>query len=521
MNKTKRNNWIFVGLLLSVTFLYNWHNSYNRGPFSIHQWRQADCLSITTNYYQDNLPFLEPEIHWMDDYGNSRTVSEFPIIYYSVAQIWKITGKHYFVYRILVAFLVLTGLFYLFRLCNDLLKDPFWASIIVLFLFSSPLLAYYGNNFIANTPAFGLAMIASFHLYRFYKYHENRRLYFAAFFFLLGGLIKITALFGMLATIPAFSFLLLKSIRERRFSIHTFLPLILLGVGILTWYSYARSYNQVNIRGVFLQDLLPIWEIGSQKINEIRQLFFENIIKHYFDRVALSFLFVALLYIFYRWRRVNRFLMSVLITSMLGVVGFIMLFYQVFDVHDYYLINMLIFIPIVLITFFELLLRKNAKLLAKKWMKGLAVCIVLFLLYRGAVFTRMRYKTNDPIVTSSFYQNDEMINWLHWHYSKTMSSLEHIEPYLESIGIKKNDRVISLPDNSINISLYLMNRKGVTQYGWMPSTEIDRISYFKSIGIRYLVINDPEFLNKPFIQPYINNKIGQYGNVSIYKIQAD
>jgi hypothetical protein len=38
--------------------------------------------------------------------------------------------------------------------------------------------------------------------------------------------------------------------------------------------------------------------------------------------------------------------------------------------------------------------------------------------------------------------------------------LREVEPYLRSLGIKPDDKVISLPDFSFDITLYFMNQVG-------------------------------------------------------------
>ena len=40
-------------------------------------------------------------------------------------------------------------------------------------------------------------------------------------------------------------------------------------------------------------------------------------------------------------------------------------------------------------------------------------------------------------------------------HEKIYKDLEDITPYLRSLGIERTDKVISLPDGSFNISLYL------------------------------------------------------------------
>jgi len=62
-----------------------------------------------------------------------------------------------------------------------------------------------------------------------------------------------------------------------------------------------------------------------------------------------------------------------------------------------------------------------------------------------------------------------------------------------------------------------MNQKGCTEYG-LFGPDGDRIQQFIKSGTKYLIINDPGFLNTDYIQPFITNKIGEYKNVQIFEL---
>ena len=79
---------IFFALFVFLSWFYGLFDTMDRGPYSQHQWRQVDCLSITENYYQNNLPFLEPEMHWQGEGESGKAISEFPILYYAVGKMW-------------------------------------------------------------------------------------------------------------------------------------------------------------------------------------------------------------------------------------------------------------------------------------------------------------------------------------------------------------------------------------------------------------------------------------------------
>ena len=163
MNKYK--NLIFILLFILVSFLYKLQISIKYPPSSIHQWRQADALSITKNYFEEGMNFFEPKIHFQASI-EGKAVGEFPVIYYINSAIWKVTGQNYVTVRLLNLSIVFLGLFFLFKLCERYLNNLFFSLFIPLFLFSSPLFGYYSNNFLVNLPAVCILFIGWFYFYK-------------------------------------------------------------------------------------------------------------------------------------------------------------------------------------------------------------------------------------------------------------------------------------------------------------------------------------------------------------------
>ena len=90
---------IFICLLLVFGYFYDFHKIISLEPQSIHAWRQSDCVSFALNYCMEDRGLLEPSIHFIGGNDNGKTVSEFPIVYYTIGKIWRITGQHEFIYR--------------------------------------------------------------------------------------------------------------------------------------------------------------------------------------------------------------------------------------------------------------------------------------------------------------------------------------------------------------------------------------------------------------------------------------
>jgi hypothetical protein len=75
-----------------------------------------------------------------------------------------------------------------------------------------------------------------------------------------------------------------------------------------------------------------------------------------------------------------------------------------------------------------------------------------------------------------------------------------------------------MADASINISLYLMDQKGYTKYGYARFSDKERIDFAINQGCRYLILSNENLKQSVGIEAYLTNKIGQYQNISIYSL---
>ncbi|MEI7661348.1 MAG: glycosyltransferase family 39 protein [Bacteroidota bacterium] len=513
---------LFFALLLAVSLFYGYHDILFARPGFHHIWRQTDCLSITMNYFCDNRDFFRPAINWVGDKGG-RTISEFPIIYFTVAQLWKVFGFHEFIYRLIDVLLVFTGLFSLYRFSREFLADTFWALLIPFFLFSSPILAYFTNNFLADAPALGIVITACYLYWRGFREQSNKWYYLSFLLFLLAGLLKISSLIVFIALfILQLYYVVFRRGEKNWFSrLFRLWPYMVVSVLIFAWYDYAGNYNSHNLNGFFLHGILPIWGIDAAARQEVWKSFMKTLIPNFFTVPALVFVMALFVSMFIFIKKINRYFLFLSLLIFIGSIGFIILFYQVFNVHDYYLTNLLIFIPLPVIAILDLLRRQYPAVFHSLVLKTVAVAAVLVLLYIGAVNTRMRYFPRQAFVQKNLVVNKkEISDWIMWSdYCGTyFNAFKTITPYLRSIGIKRDDLVYSTPDGTINVTLYLMDQKGFSDFYIGGISEDQRMEKVKELGVRYLIINDTSICRKPFLAPYLHHKVGAYKNVVIYDL---
>ncbi len=505
-----RQNWIFAGLLLLVAVL-NWYpkTTFCR-PGYVHRWRQADCASITYNYYQKGMHFFEPEVHGYVSNGftnGKAATSEVPTLYYGVAALYKIFGFHEFIYRLLTGLICLLGLFYLFKTIRLLTGDFLWAAMGSLILFTSPVLAYYGNNYLSNAPAFFVVLIAWFFGVSYFRSRQKRHLWVALSLFLLAGTFKITALISffslsgvfLLERIKVFSFTGNRPplLAHRRIWMAGTL-IILLAIG--GWVLYARQYNLINDTQHFSTRTFPIWKMTPDQRQTVWERVRDSWAKQYFHisyRYALAGMYLFTL-VFYK--RASRWIHGVTAFLLLGMAVYVGLQFDTFRDHDYYTINL--FIVPVFVQFNFLLTLKNR-----------------FPVWFGSLYLKLVFAI--LLAVNVVHAHNEVYNryWALPEYFHSYTGLHDIEPYLDSIGITREHTLLSVTDDS-QASFYLMNRNGVPNYcGWMK--EPKDIQRFVDAGIEYLLVIGNKELYNPLWQEFIQDKAGQWKDVYLYHLHKD
>ena len=516
----KRPNLLFVSVFSVLFFLYNFHGTIGLKPQSMHTWRQADCLSFVQNYYERDIPFLEPQMLRMSKDGNFSMISEFPIIYYTVGKLWKLFGKHEFIHRGINLLIVYLGLFYLFRMLRDFLKSTFWALFIAVILFTSPILTFYSNNFLANAPAFGFVLIGWSHFYKYHDGHKLKHLIYCCLLFVLAGLLKITALlsFGIIGIVLLYRFLRGKGVRS---IVSKFKELIVYTLSLLivfTWYKYSIYYNESTSANAFLQGILPFWELNTTERTEILHSFNRWVLPQFFPRTLTYFIVVLSVLMLFMKNKFTSFFYYGNIVLLIGVGAYFLLFFQVFDVHDYYLVNLLVFPLFVSVAWISTSIVRGW-FGSGVWVKRLALLPLFLSVWYGTAQYRIRYN-NDVIVRAS-HDFISGVNrgtwfWIQGQQKDVFSALEDITPMLRSRGIISDDLIISPDDYTINRSLYLIEQRGVTGYG----VSIDNVDDYLKLGVKYFLFYDATKGNQEVYKYYLGDLVLHHKNVVLYKVKS-
>ena len=522
-NKKHVPIYVFLIISIGLFFLMGYQEVAMKGPFSRHMYRQSDSYAFALNYYYENNKLFEPSVLFELEDKGGKTASEFPVLYYFSAKIWKLTGLTPLVPRLMNLIILFIGLFYLYKLSYEILQDHFWSFLVSFLMFSSPLLGYYGFNFIPNIPALGFALIAT---YYYYKYHTSSKVHFlilATLLFAIGALLKISSLFVFLAINAVFFLQNIRRIKQQRKAILIQLgSVIFVFVMVLSWYIFSKNYNARNADGLFRQDIIPIWNLSSEHIQKILDVAYTNTIIYFLNPFALILLGGLLTTSFVLWRKTNTTLLLMTSTIFLGIMVFILLFFEAMDAHEYFLIDATVIIPAIILTFLSTMKGLSLKVFNSGITKSFAFVLLILSLNYSVVITRNHFNPKDKMVTDNIplpKRVQDYWDYCYWDWELHRGKFEGITPYIRSLGIKFDDKVISIPDESPNITLTLLQQKGFTDYHYWNNYEgVKRTERKIELGAKYMILQGDENLLRDDVAPFIRNQIGEYNGIKIYKL---
>lgn len=522
-NKKHIPIYLFLAISIGLFFLMGYQEVATRGPFSRHAYRQSDSYAFALNYFYTDSKFLEPSILFVLEDKGSKAVSEFPILYFISAKIWTLTGVTPLVPRLMNLVILFLGLFFLYKLSNEILKDHFWALLVSLFMFSSPLLGYYSFNFIPNIPALGLALIAS---YYYYKYHNTSQIHFlilSTILFSLAALIKISSLFAFIAINAVFLFQNIRQIKKNQKALLIQLSsVIFLFAVIFSWYAFAIDYNSKNLEGLFRQEIIPIWDLSPGRIQKIMETAYTGTVIYFYNPIALIALATLFITSIVVWKKTNKTILLTSIILFLGLVMFILLFFDAMDIHEYFLIDITIIIPAIILTFLTTLKNLSLTLFNSKFARYFSLILLLLVMNYNLAITRIHYDPHNKIVTNNIplpQRVQKYWNWLYWDWEVNYKCYEGIVPYLRSLGIKFEDKVISIPDETPNVTLTLVNQKGFTDYHYSVNYEGSKSTERKiELGAKYMIVQGEKSLLRDDVAPFIKNQIGEYHGIKIFRL---
>ena len=473
---------LFVAAALALALLYDYPRVAGYGPVSLHYWRQSDGASIALSYYENGMRFFEPQMHHAAG-GDHHAVGEFPVLYYAIAALYHLFGPEDAVFRIVNFLILLTGLYLFFRVLLDLYENTWMALFPPLLLLTSPLIAFYGFNFLPNTTALGTLLMAVYAYYRFVQTQRAGWYYLAVGAALLTGLLKVSMLIPALAWGGAA--VLCKLFDRRRWAawFPSWGPL--LGGGLLVlgavaaWYGWAGRYNAAhNASHMFLISPTPIWDMDPDYRRWTTEHLTLEQYRMYFTATTLKVLAVLGGVLLLLPCRVPLPVYLLLLFTAIGSACFLVLFYNQLAIHHYYIIDLLP-LPLLIVSLSLWMVHRYFP----GWKRrALLYFPLLFLLATnaGAADQQMEayYEPGGEYIPPRFV---------------TLNKRGELGAFLQAHGIHYPEQAVVVPEISPNVALYYLNLRG-----WNVGTKVDdaAIRQFAEWGAQYLVILKPEYLDE-------------------------
>ena len=487
-----------------------WEHAFDP-PYSIHEWRQRDALSQTLRYLEPGRGFFEPAMHFQHSDGGSGA-GEFTGLYYLNAQLWNVLGRPIpWTLRLTQGLSLLLGLLALAAALRNWTCSwsvGAWAAWAVLV---SPLMQFYGVNYLVN-PTGLMAVFGAWWMWSRSERSGSRSLWWAggaALLLMIAGWLRPTMLLGGAPLLVRWW-----SGRTLRSGAAFALGgVVVLGVG--AWVFWAKSYNEAHHSVYFLTTLRPLW--STPNIHEVWESLVTVRLQEVFHLHVrwLGAVLIALT----AWRSRRHWgadgLAFVLTSS--GAAAYGVLWFKNLDVHDYYLLELLMVVP--LLAAWGHRVSKKAR-----WRKAMVALLALASIYQmghSIARNRMKWGQTDGWLVEQFVPKGEREEW-RWYHADRRSRLEpllELPGKMKEWGVPDDAWVLSLPDGSPNITLTLLNRFGFTGLYENDLHAGERVAWAASRGADFLVINKAEILEAGDWGPWLTDEVGRHGGVVVYDLR--
>lgn len=509
-------------LLIVLFFVYGLGIHFFDCVLPIHEWRKTDSLSFALNY-EKGASFFSPETNFISDAGNRNAAAEFPIIYYFIGNIWRIFGHFDWIAKLISIATLFTSISLFSKVTNHFFRNQTKTLLFAGIMFSSPVLIYYSDTLLPNVYSFAFLLFASYFLFRFFTEHKNIFLACFGLFLTLALLIKITVLIAVLSFSGAAFFYFL--IHEKNlFSRHLKSFLTLLSVFLIAvfatyfWYTYAIEYNSKHHSVIFSTTIRPIWEVDAARRKEIWDIIWKYQLDMLFHHYAMIPCLIVVVVLTIK-KKVAPYLLWIIGIGLIGIFAYFILWFWVFDVHDYYLIEILFF-PLVLI--FIVINYTSTVLKSKALVVSASALFFGIIVLHAVSYTQLAFG-KDNIITKNTFLVSQFVkgNWgyFHWHHGDHLKRLQDQTLEIQKI-IGEKDTVLCLTDPSPNIQLYTINRIGFTSQNF-PSN-IDRVLRINQLcekGTDYLLLIGPEAIDSS-LMIFTKKEVYSKNNVRVYDLKG-
>jgi hypothetical protein len=514
------NQWLIGWCLVILLAVYLVPNVGFKLPYGMHQWRQCDAYSLALNYFEEERAIFQPAMHFIHGAATGEAVGEFTGTYWLNAQIWKVVGLHPWTMRWMHLLLWLAGLVSLYFLGREWIgrRASAWIGSMVMV---SPLMAFYGVNYLVNGASLGLIYVGWWWSYQYFKDGHWKTLTLATVSLSLALLFRPTMAIGLIPLGLAF----FKAPQKLRWFGMLFVPLAIAG----SWVVWSQAFNGRMESTYFLTTIRPIWDAIDPM--STWKSFTELMLPQWYHGYVRWTVFVGCLVTAFLMHRQLKmtvyskrgYLGLSALLLFLALVGYFVLWFSNLDVHDYYLIEFQLVVPVLL----AWLLYKPKEWLHSGRVRQFLVTLVLplmlcFQAVEAGLRTRMKYTAPTGWLSEQFIpaRERDVWSWFHWDYNRRLGRIEGMGAHLRSMGIGRTDRVISVPDPSPNITLSLMDVRGFTDLYDDGLSGDERIAAYVLKGADVLVCNDEDWYSEHSQSPWLTAPLSRYHSFRLFDLHA-
>lgn len=488
MNLNKKQ-YLFISFiaLFGITFFLTYYPTANDGPRGIHQWAQADRLAVCLRYIDGKTLNDPATLSFKTPDGNVGV--EFSGFQYLLAQVVKSGYPEKwlpFLYKISTFLIFFSALFVL---SFEVLKNEkiIFRSAIFIGLISSPILIYYGYNFLPDILALSIL------LWAFYFYYKdfNRFIFIILF---LGGLSMFIKTSSGIYLISFYGIFFLNNMKKINLTLIFTTIVFLTIISLIAYYDYFLV-NQRNIElysVVFLSSPVPVtsWDEFTTIFDVAKRFRFD-----YFNGIQRLLLGILTLLLLINVKKsvLNKYDIRLSSLLILGLLSIILLFGAQYMNHDYYFIGnfmpIILFLSLKCIAHFSQYIEPRTSMLL-----GLCFAFVSFSQGNTRYFQRM-----SDVVNINGYPEPYPFKWLE-------NAKDKLEPY-----IRKEDLVFVTYVPEPNHSLVYLRRNGATFNAEEMSRDNSPFNYYietlnakfvlcKTTDKEQLKIDQPKFVNQAIIK---------------------
>jgi hypothetical protein len=187
--------------------------------------------------------------------------------------------------------------------------------------------------------------------------------------------------------------------------------------------------------------------------------------------------------------------------------------------HDYYFICPQVILVAWVVTVLWKYGGNEGSIVRSPWLKAAAMLPLGWSIFYAAQDMELRTRNGAEVAAADmpkFFTAEQREFW-HGRVYWERSSFLDLEPYARSLGIKRSDKVLITPDRGWDVDLYLSGQTGWNDYTLLLE---DSLSMARAVrlGARYLYVTNAEWLDRPYMRPFLSGPIGKHGEVTLFDL---